>query len=250
MYKYKLVFLICIVLVSVSAKTIRADVTGDGIDDIVKMGMRIVTVQNGASNKLHTIIAGEEFLADVSIGDYFSGTIGNEIAILVLPEKNYLTEVYGFRNKRFTKVSKTLPGELSFDEERHLFGYAMHEWNRNEILIYWPIIEHEGYLRAAAIAEVAETSLVVLANKTEVFNIDLHENTFTMCVASTLGDEVIVFLLDENGTLIKQAMIDSQTGFYGRIITKQARIISLNIDNSQSPKPKTVHVIVKQYYYP
>jgi hypothetical protein len=240
---------IFITLASASAKTIRADVTGDGIDDIIKMGMKIVTVQNGASNRLYTLIAGEEFLAGISIGDYFSGARGNEIAVLMLPEKDYLTEVYGFRNKRFIKVSKTLPGELSFDEERRLFGYATHEWNRNEILIYWPIIEDEGYLKAAAVAEVAETLLLVQANKTMVLDIGLQENIFAMCVASTLDDEAIVFLADEDGTLIKQTMIDSETGFYGRVITEQAKTVSFNIDNSQSAKPKTVHLIIKQYHY-
>jgi len=250
MYKCKLFFVVLIALVSASAKTIRADVTGDGIDDIIRMGMKIVTVQNGASNKLYTLIAGEEYLAGISIGDYFSGTRGNEIAVLMLPEKDYLTEVYGFRNKRFIKVSKTLPGELSFDEERRLFGYATHEWNRNEILIYWPIIEDEGYLKAAAVAEVAETLLVVEANKTMILDISLQENTFAMCVASTLDHEVIVFLTDEDGTLIKQTMIDSDTGFYGRVITEQAKTVSFNIDNSQSAKPKTVHLIIKQYCCP
>jgi hypothetical protein len=250
MYKFISIFLMFIMLSVGSAKTIRTDVTGDGIDDIIRMGMKIVTVQDGASNKLHTIVVGEEFLADVSIGDYFSSTKGNEIAIVLLPEKKYFTEVYGYLNKRFKKVSEMLPGELSFDEERRLFGYATHEWARNEVMIHWPIVEYEGYLRAAAVVELAETLLVVEANRTKELGVDLRENTFTMCVASTLDDNVIVFILDEDGTLIKQNVIDSQTGLYGRVIAGQAKTVTLNIDNSQSSKPKTIHVIIKQYRYP
>jgi hypothetical protein len=245
-----LAVLMFIIFSVASAKAIRADVTDDGIDDIIKMGMRMVTVQNGASNKLHTIIAGEEFLAGISVDDYFSGTRGNEIAVLMSPENGFFSEVYGYRNKRFIKVSESLPGELSFDEGRRLFGYATHEWNRNEILIYWPLVEDGGYLKAAGVVLVTDTSLVVEANKTKEFVIDLRENTFAMCVASTLDHNVIVFLLDEDGTLIKQNVIDSQTGFYGRVITKQAKTVTLNVDNSQSSKPKTVHVIIKQYAYP
>jgi len=250
MYKLGLAVLVSIMPWMISAKTIIADVTGDGVDDIIKMGMRMVTVQNGASNKLHTLVAGEEFLADISVDDYFSGTRGNEIAVSMLPEKDLFTEVYGYRNRRFIKVSETIPGELSFDEGNRLFGYAMHEWNRNEILIYWPLIEEEGYLIPAPVFQVIDTSLAVEANKTVEFDIDLREYTFTMCVASTLDDNVIVFLLDEDGTLIKQNVIDRETGFYGRVVTGQAKTVTFSIDNSQSSKPKTAHLIVKQYLYP
>jgi hypothetical protein len=250
MYRIISTVLVFIMLSLVSAKTILADVTGDGIDDIIKMGMKMVTVQNGASNRLHTIVAGEEFLADISVDDYFSSTKGNEIAVLMLPEKGYFSEVYGYRNKRFLKVSKSLPGELRFDEERRLFGYAAHEWNRNEILIYWPIVEDEGYLKAAPIVYVADTSLSVAANDTREFVVVLHNNTFTMCVASTLDDDVVVFLLDEDGTLIKQSIIDPRTGFYGRVIAERAKAVTFNVDNSKSAKPKTVHLTIKQYAYP
>ncbi|MDH4212037.1 MAG: hypothetical protein OEV79_11380 [candidate division WOR-3 bacterium] len=232
-----------------SGKTIRADLTNDKVDDIIRLGMKIVTVQDGASGKLHTIAVGEEFLADISVDDYFSGTKGNELAVLTLPDKGFLTEVYGYRNKRFIKVSETLPGELTFDEELRLFGYSAHEWDRHEVLIYWPIIELEGYLKAAPLAQFAETTLVVDRKKTGEFKIALLGGTFTMVVAATLDKDVIVFLLDDDGTLIKQTKIDSRIGFFGRIITEKAKTITLNIDNSQSDKTKTVHIIVKQYLY-
>lgn len=246
---------ICSMLILLSfttliGKTIRADVTNDSVDDVIRMGMKIVTVQDGSSGKLHTIVIGEEYLADISVDDYFSGTNGNEIAVLTLPEKGFLTEVYGYRNKRFIKVSEKLPGELSFDEELRLFGYAAHIWDRHEVLIYWPIIEREGYLKAAPLAQFAETTLVVERNKTIEYRIDLLSGTFMMVVASTLDKNVIVFLLDDDGTLIKQTKIDSRIGFYGRVITERAKSITFNIDNSQSNKPKTVHVIIKQYQYP
>jgi hypothetical protein len=233
----------------VNGKTIRADVTNDDVDDIIRMGMKIVTVQDGVSGKLHTIVVGEEFLADISVDDYFNGTMGNELAILTLPDKGFLTDVYGYRNKRFIRVAEALPGELTFDEELRLFGYAAHEWDRHEVLIYWPIIEREGYLKAAPLVQFAETTLVVARQKTDEFKIDLLAGTFTMVVASTLDKDVIVFLLDEDGTLIKQTKIDSRIGFYGRVVTENARTVSLNVDNSQSDKAKAIYVIVKQYSY-
>jgi hypothetical protein len=249
MFKYSLVLSMIVMVSSLPGKTIRADVTGDGIDDIVKMGMKMVTVQDGASNRLSTIIAGIEDLGDISVGNYFEGTKGNEIAILRLPEKSYFTEVYGYRNKRFIKVSDELPGELSFDESGHLFGYATHAWDRNEVLIYWPIVESGGYLKAAPVAQFEETTLVVNAHQTKTLEIYLLEGTFTMCVASTLGKDVVVFLLDADGTLIKQTMIDARTGFYGRVITDRAKRVTFNVDNAQSGEDKTIHVIIKQYQY-
>jgi hypothetical protein len=250
MCKHVLIVLILITVSIGSAKTIRDDVTGDVVDDIIKIVMKMVTVQNGVSNRLHTIIAGEEFLADIAVDDYFSGTRGNEIAVSMFPEKGFFSIVYGYRNKRFIKVSGNLPGELSFDEEQRLFGYAVQEWNRNEVLIYWPLIEDEGYLKAAPVVRAIDTSLVAEANKTVEYSVDLQAHTFTMCVATTLDDNVIVFLLDEDGTLIKQNVIDSQTGLYGRVVADQPKTVSLNIDNSQSPKRKTVNVVIKQYLYP
>ena len=231
------------------SKTIRADVTNDRIDDVIRMGMKIVTVQDGASGRLHTIAIGEEYLADISVDDFFSGTNGNELAVITLPEKKFLTEVYGYRSKRFVKVSEMLPGELSFDEELRLFGYAAHEWDRHEVLIYWPIIEREGKLVAAPLVESAETTLVVGANSTAELKIGLLKNTFTMCVATTLDKDVIVFLEDEDATLIKQTKIDSRIGFYGRVVTEASKTVSLYIDNSQSEKAKTVHIVTKQYHY-
>lgn len=233
-----------------SGKIVRADVTNDGVDDIIRMGMKIVTVQDGSSSKLHIIVAGVEGLVDVSIDDYFSGTEGNEVALLLLPEKSYGTEVYGYRNKRFIKVSEALPGDLSFDEEQRLFGHAIHTWDRNEILIYWPIIEQGGYLKAAHVAQFMETTLVVNALQTSVLPIDLLDTTFTMCIGSTMDKDIVVFLLDEDGSLIKQTMIDPEIGFYGRVIAERAKTVTFNIDNSQSSEPKTVHFIIKQYQYP
>jgi hypothetical protein len=248
---HKFILLFSILVFSVaSGKTIRADVTGDGIEDVVRMGMKIVTVQDGSSSKLHTIVAGIEDLVDISFDNYFSGTKGNEIALILLPEKSYVTVVYGYRNKQFVKVSESLPGELSFDDQKRLFGFATHTWDRNEVLIYWPIIEQNGYLKAAPLEQFVETTLVVNANQTAVLKIDLLDNTFTMCIGSTMDKDAVVFLLDEDGSLIKQTMIDPQTGFYGRVIAEQAKAVTLNVDNSQSAVPKTIHVIIRQYRYP
>ncbi|UCD06437.1 MAG: hypothetical protein JSV98_04195 [candidate division WOR-3 bacterium] len=250
----KNVFALFILMVSlfsfVRGKTIRADVTNDNVDDIIRMGMKIVTVQDGVSGKLHTIVVGEEFLADISVDDYFSGTEGNELAILTFPDEVFLTDVYGYRNKRFVRLAEMLPGELTFDEELRLFGYAAHEWDQYEVLIYWPIVEREGYLRAAPLAQSSETALVVEKNKTTEFQIDLLSGTLTVVVVSTFDGYVIVFMLDDDGTLIKQTRIDSRVGFYGRIIAESAKTVSLNIDNSQSNKVKAVRVTVKQYQYP
>ncbi|KPK62602.1 hypothetical protein AMJ83_10310 [candidate division WOR_3 bacterium SM23_42] len=250
MHKYTGVIVLSCIMCSLGlGKTIQVDVTNDGVADIVKMGLKIVTVQDGVSSKLHTIVAGLESLADISVDDYFSRTKGNEIAILMLPEESFLTEVYGYRNNRFVKVSEILPGELSFDEERRLFGYAMHAWDRNEVMTYWPIIEDEGYMKAAPIVQSAETTFVVAARRTKELPFVLQDGTLTMCVAATLDTNVIVFLTDEDGTLIKQTTIDPRTGFYGRVIAEQAKTITFAVDNSQSADPKTIQVIIKQYAY-
>ena len=251
MNKYTIIMSFILILFSLaSGKTIIADVTGDGVDDVITFGMKIVIVQDGASNKHHTVVAGVDFLADVLVDDYFSGTKGNEIAVVMQREKGLYTRVFGYRNGRFKKVSFLLRGELSFDEDQRLFGYTVHAWDRNEVIVYLPIIEEENYLRPAMICAYSETTVVVAAKGTKELPIDLKDSTFTMCVVTTLDKNVIVFLLDDMGTLIKQTVIDSETGFFGRVITETGRTVTLGIDNSQSPKPKTIHLITKQYLYP
>ena len=231
------------------AKTIIADVTADGVADEIVMGLKTVVVKDGASGKVYTVGSEVEFLADVTVGDYFRPTRGLEIAIVTVPEE-YETIVYGYRNKQFVEVSELLPGDITFDQEGRLFGYETYRWQETEAVVYWPIIHSEGFLKPAPVVEESETTIVVVAGTTQEIEFILPEQSMAVCVAATHDKDLVVFLQDEQGTLIKQGMIDDKVGFSGMMFAPDRAMFSLNFDNSQSATDKTVHCLIRQYSYP
>lgn len=231
------------------AKTIIADVTADGVADEIVMGLKTVVVKDGASGKLYTVGSEVEFLADVTVGDYFRPTRGREIAIVTVPEE-YETIVYGYRNKQFAQVSELLPGDVTFDDEDRLFGYEIHGWHETDAIVYWPIIHHEGLLKPAPIEEESETTIVVMSGKTLEIVFTLPAQSMAVCVAATYDKDLVVFLQDEEGTLIRQMIIGDKVGFSGMMFATEEAMFSLNFDNSQSTVDKTVHYLIRQYSYP
>jgi hypothetical protein len=241
---------VCVFITAVTyAKTIIADVTADGVADEIVMGLKTVVVKDGASGTVYTVGSEVEFLADVTVGDYFRPTKGREIAIVTVPEE-YETIVYGYRNKQFVEVSELLPGDITLDEEGRLFGYETHPWQETEALVYWPIIHHEGFLKPAPIVEESETTIVVVAGTTQEIEFTLPEQSMAVCIALTRDKNLIVFLQDEHGTLIKQGMVDDKTEFSGMVFAPDRALFSLNFDNSQSATDKTAHYLIRQYSYP
>jgi len=246
----KRIILTCVfITVFASAKTIIADVTADGIADEIVMGLKTVVVKDGASGKVYTVGSEVEFLADVTVGDYFRPTKGREVAIVTVPEE-YETIVYGYRNKQFAAVSELLPGDVTFDDEDRLFGYETHGWHETDAIVYWPIIHHEGFLKPAPIIEESETTIVVIAGTTREIEFTLPAQSMAVCVAATDDKDLVVFLQDEDGTLIKQEMIDDKVGFSGMMFAPDEAMFSLNFDNSQSAVDKKVHYLIRQYSYP
>jgi len=231
-------------------KTITADVTGDGVSDQTTMGLKTVVVKDGATGILHTVVSEVQYLADISVDDYFRGTKGKEIAVITLPDREYMTEVYGYRNKQFVNVSKTLPGDISFDKERTLFGYRIHAWNGIEVNIPWPIVEEGGFLKPASLAEETDTHDVVEAFTTDEISVTVQMQNLVVCAAAVLEKDAIVFLGDEDGTLISQKTIGAQRPFIATLFADKDKTITLSIDNSQSADQKTVHYIIRHFTLP
>ncbi len=244
------IILVCLFMTAFTfAKTISADVTADGVADEIVMGLKTVVVKDGASGKLYTVGSEVEFLVDVTVGDYFRPTKGNDIAIIMMPEE-FETIIYGFRNKQFVTVSALLPGDVTFDAEGRLFGYETHSWHGTDAIVSWPIIHHEGFLKPAPIIEENETTTVIMAGKTLEIPFTLPAQSMAACVAATHGKDLVVFLQDEEGTLIKQGMIGDKVGFSGMMFAAEEAMFSLNFDNAQSSTDKEVHYLIRQYSYP
>lgn len=101
-------YIILLLIISLAeSKTIHADVTDDGINDKIIMGLKSVVVVNKlecCKRNRHTLVSDTEYLVDIMVNDFHHGIRGKEIAIVMLPGSNCVTEIYGFRNNQFKKA--------------------------------------------------------------------------------------------------------------------------------------------------
>ncbi len=243
------VFLTLLVVSYAAGKTITVDVTGDGVADEVIMGFKTVAVRDGASAKLHTVVSEVEFLVDITVGDYYRAIKGNEIAVIILPEE-YVTEVYGYRNKMFVRVSEELPGDISFDKEGRLFGYLLRKWNGFAVNVPLPIVEEGGFLKPAVITQEIDTHVVVEKFTTDEISLIVSQYNLVVCVAAIPEKDAVVFFKNEEGTLIRQMSIEPRKPFVATAYIGNEETFTLSIDNLQSSETKTIYYIIKQYTYP
>jgi hypothetical protein len=231
-------------------KTIKADVTHDGYNDRIEMGLKSVVVTDVVScctRRKYTLVDNVENLADIMVDDFDSEVSGNEIAVVTLPNHEYVTQVYGLKGKNVNLLSDPLPGQIFLDENKNLFGYTMHTWLGREIQVPWPIIEDEGFLKPALLVHETETTIVVDPGTTKEVVIEMLTNVFTVVVADTEKKDAVIFLLDSDGTLITQRPVDSERPLVGTSSAELDKKISLVIDNLQSSTPTTVYYIIKHY---
>jgi len=248
-------FVALFVISPLTAETVMADVTGDGIEDEIKIGEQSVVVIDGASGKRFTVISGEELLVNAEIGNYHSGISGKEIAVIYAfsarrPIVDH-TVIYGFKNNQFLAVSEELPGEVTINEDGDLVGYHLHytDW-QHEVYVPCPIIEENGLLKALTIKKETEKTIDIEAGKTKEITIDLSKNTLFVCFASVKEKDVIISLKDDDGTPIAEEKIDPESPFFNTFRTDKDEAITLTIDNSYSVMtPKTVFYVITQYNY-
>lgn len=232
------------------SKTIKDDVTDDHLNDKIEMGLKSVVVTDFVScctRRKYTVVSDVENLADIMVADFHHGVKGKEIAVITLPDRDYITEIYALRNKQFVSVSELLPGTVSFDDRKNLFGYRTHTWQGGDVQVPWPIIEDAGFLKPAFLAQEIETIIVIEASETKEIKIDMIKNTLAVVVAAAQEKDAIIFLLDSDGTLITQRTIDSELPLSGKSFADEDKTISLVIDNLQSTTLKTIYYVIKHY---
>ena len=254
-------------------KTKMADVTGDGVDDEIKIGEQSVVVVNGATGNRYIVVAGEEFLRGVKIDNYLRTTSAKEIGVEINPIAGvgFFTEMYAFKNNKFVKISERLPGEISIDiilprfspdmlikqttidiidMASNIIGYYSHLWEGGIVNVPCPIKEKDGLLVLLPIKKEIEKTIVIEASTAREITIDLSKNTLAISVAAVKEKDVIISLKDEDGAVISKRKIDAEVSFIGSRYAYKDEAITLTIDNSYSVMtPKNVYYIINQYEY-
>jgi len=255
-------------------KTKMADVTGDGVDDEIKIGEQSVVVVDGATGDRFIVVAGEEFLRGVKIDNYLRATSAKEIGVEINPIAGvgFFTEMYAFKNNKFVKISERLPGEISIDVAENIIrtgwseaelkkgitidvggnitGYYSHLWEGGIVNVPCPIKEEDGLLIPLPIKKEIEKTIEIEASTTREITIDLSKNTLTISVAAVKEKDVIISLKDEDGELIAKHKIDAEVSFIGSSYANKDKAITLTIDNSYSVMtPKKVYYVINQYEY-
>ncbi len=251
MKKYVIfIFALIFMFSFLKGETKMADVTGDGVDDEIKIGEQSVVVINGATGTRHIVVSGEEGLYTVQINDYCSSMQGKEIAIVICPGAACWTEIYGFKINQFKKVSEMLPGIVTLDEEGNLIGYRRHLWEGGQAYVPCPIREEKKLLKALPIKKEIAKTIVIDAGKTKDITYTISGKTLVVCFAAVKEKDVIISLRDEGGSLVASQKINPTTAFIGGGYTPADEEVTLTIDNSYSViTPKVVYYVIDQYEY-
>lgn len=236
------------------SQTQMADVTGDGVDDEIKIGEQSVVVIDGVSGKRFIVISGTTELEEVNVEDYYSGTPGKDIAVAYYAGATFFTVIYGFKNNQFVAVSETLPGKVTkIEGEEILFGE--HSWVSElggRVSIPCPIVEEKGVLKPLRIKKETRKTIVIDAGKTKEIDIEVSKNTLLVVYGEIEDKNVIISLKDGNDSTLATQKIDPENPFY--FISDKVEkdeTCTLIIDNSYSiMTPKTVFYIIVHYDFP
>lgn len=242
------------IISSLPSETQMVDVTGDGVDDEIKIGEQSVVVIDGMSGKRFPVVTGEEMLDTVRIDDYHSGIPGKEIAVIFWTGPWWYSKVYGFKNGQFVLVSEELPGKIEKDLTAGIvWGYfrCLPDWGGGiyETRLPCPIIEEGGILKTASIKKDISKTITIDAGTTKEISIDVSKNTCLVCIAIVEDKNVKILLKDEEGSTIAEGKIDPESRFIDVEFTyERDRTFTLVIDNSYSViTPKTVFYRIVHY---
>jgi hypothetical protein len=253
MQKYTIpIFITLFTFSLLQSETQMADVTGDGVDDDIKIGEQSVVVINGATGDRYTVISGEEFLRGAKIDDYLKSTRTKEICVEINPAAGFgfFSEVYAFKNNRFEMVSEKLPGEIIIDPSGYLVGYIIRQWDGATAKVPRLIKEDNGFLKLVGIKREIEKNMSVAASTAKDITYEIPGNTFVMCYVFVKEKDVIVSLRDESGQVLNKQQIDPTTVFIGGGYLATNEEIMLTVDNSYSiMTPKVVYYVITQYEF-
>jgi len=230
-------------------ETITADVTGDGVDDEIKIGEQSVVVEDGQSSKKYIVISGEEMLNGASVNDYSVKRKGKEIAIEIVTGPESFTEIYAFKNSKFFNISGRLPGEVIVTDDGELVGHTRYFFEAGGwIPLPWPLQEVGDSIVALVSKKETEKTISVDANSSKDILIECTKNSDIVIGAVVADKDVILGVYDGAGNEDMRTTIDAENPFIFYDFGTKKETKTLTIDNSYSiMTPKTVTYVIIQY---
>jgi hypothetical protein len=221
---------------------VMADVTGDGVDDEIKIGEQSVLVMDGQTGKRYPAIKVQ--ILGHQIKNFLPETEAKEIAITTSWEGK-CTIVYAFRNDSFPAVSDLLPGEIDI-VDGNVYGYEIHIWG---FKIIYPIIKENGMLKVPEIQKEISNTIQVNAGSSKEINTDIPKNTLVTFLVAVENKDINVAIVS-SGKRGESIRIDSKNPIFFSEYYAFGGVAVLNFDNSYSiMTPKTVYYKVTVYNY-
>jgi len=246
---FNLIFTILLIPLFLRGRTELIDVTGDGVDDEIKIGVQSVVVEDGQLNKKYIVISGEEMLSNVTIDDYIANREGEEIAIVVCPGSDCWTEIYAFKNGRFNKVSEMLPGEVFVTDDGDVIGQQRYFFEEGGwIYLPYPLREVNGILTPSKPTKQIENTVSVSAGNSKDILIECGKNQKLVIGVVVHQKNIIIRINDSKGIKLARKKINIETPFIYFDSFSKAETITLSLDNSYSiMTPKTVIYVIIYY---
>jgi hypothetical protein len=225
--------------------TIKADVTGDGVYDAIKVTEDAVYVIDRmlcCTKKRFPIVSSRDDIYEVKVDDFSRSHRGKEVAIVFGTQTPVTTVVYAFQKGAFSRISDDLPGALRYhDNIPCVDGQCI--LDSDSIALPWPIREDHGFVKQASLSRTTD-SLFLMAQG-EVFTDTLFippEHCMLVAVCSP-QHYVTTTLSDIHGTIIAEKNQNHAT-FVRLLCSDMYDKIILRVNNS---KPGHVRYIFHLY---
>lgn len=235
-------------LLYAETRTITADVTGDNMNDAIKVTENAVYVVDRmlcCTRKRFPIISSCTNIHDVLVDNFSTHYRGNEVAIIYDTNTDQETVVYAFKNGSFSLVSDTLPGIITFwnnvlcsDESSVLDSHT--------VTLPWPIIDEQGYLRMATRGTTNESHILVEPGEVYEDTLILQPDVYTRVVIWTTGQNTITILRNKSGDVISGSEFEDRT-VVGVFDPREQNHALLYVDNTRSVEHGMFRCLVQTF---
>lgn len=229
------ILLLIVTGLGAAPRTITADVTGDNMNDAIKVtddAVYVVDRMLCCTRKRFPVVSSCDSIYDVIVDDFSKDHRGKEIGIVFGNASPQATVVYAFDNGRFSIVSENLPGMIAFHNSV-LCSDGVYLLDSERVILPWPVIEDHGFLKQAVLASSSDSTVTIESGEVLDDTLTLPLATYLLIALWTQSLDIIATLYDGSGVIIRESDHESPV-LVSMINTSNQNQARLHIDNSRS----------------